>query len=504
MSSPVLRKGSLTGASIGSTPASLSHGGINEADDPQPKHLDNLLGSSSFDQAASEPHDNREEVDQLTGILLGDDFRIGQLLRRDNHSDLYAITREDDVLPRPDVEARVYTTDGIDKKLAQYRRRNMRRLATRSLWRGRVNERTIFIYQKDSEDGQQENVLASRAGSSNGQDTARTLNSGGDNVLEVLDSILASARNGEAARAEAARAKQQRRRARQRETKRAPEAEDRPVAHEDGGNRHSGGDDKPGKNPTLEERTIDILVSLHRAQSFRESTLRRDPGREDDRQDRESDLRSNQALPSYLRADPLEGMKVTNTQELVTLVEAKREEVELLKRLRARLPKLRDKKLQQYVSLCTQVIPEEESADDWDMKKKQALEIYRALDRVGPFIIELLSKVESCHSTLTNHLDFVTQRFSAWSEMRFDEDQELALKKESLGKLLGVLLPHTAVYGRLQAEMKVVESVRRGRDTPSARARKQVTLADIPDLLLKLHEEFIEAVRSGPSGVGEG
>lgn len=478
VSSPPLPDTPLSGASIEPTPASLGDETNKEVDDLQSKDLDRLLGSLSLDQDVMRPPDNGE-VDELIGILVGNKFRIDKLIRHDNHSDIYTVTYKDDATPSLSVEARAYTTSGIDRKLAQYRQQNMRRLEKRSLWKGSLSGKTIFVYQKDKEDDRAGDVLPLRTSGSNSQDATDIQNSSDDSFLGITDPPTVPE-----TKRERVRLRQQKRLARQREARRSAEGESGRDTHRESSSQ-SRGVDRHGKNPTLEERTIDILVSLYCLQSYGESTLCQAPASGDDHRGGGSALASS-ALLSYLQEIPLESVMV-NVQELEVFVKAKREEAEYMRKLHARLPGLQDETLQQYVTLCTKVVPKGEEADDWDERKKSALKIYRVLDHVSPFVAELLEKAERCHLWLARQLEFV-------------KGEELTLRKESLEKLLSVLVPQTLVYGKVQAEVEIVDLARKGRDTSCAKTREQVGLEVFPELNLKLYREFVQAVKSEPSG----
>lgn len=86
---------------------------------------------------------------RMTGVLVSDRFKIGMLVLRDTHSDLYPITSEGNREPLH-VEARVFKLTGIDKETSHYRRRNMRRLEPRTVYSTTVDGRVVIVYLIDS------------------------------------------------------------------------------------------------------------------------------------------------------------------------------------------------------------------------------------------------------------------------------------------------------------------------------------------------------------------
>jgi len=115
---------------------------------------DNFDFDALLNDGARARDGNIEAEGNWTGTVLGN-LRIGRLLRRDTHSDVYEVSCDTKIRVlsplaySDDIEARSFVTAGVDKKLARYRRRVMRRLTQRTICKHDRNGETIVIYKTD-------------------------------------------------------------------------------------------------------------------------------------------------------------------------------------------------------------------------------------------------------------------------------------------------------------------------------------------------------------------
>src|SRR3569833_246311 len=397
-----------------------------DIDDPERGMLDLEVPVIDEDTNVASQQDGRSS--DLVGMILGGKFKIGNLVSCDTYSDVYAATcdMDDDSAPPPHVEARIFPTDGLDEKIKTYRRRSMRRLSKRTLWKEVRGPNVILVYRKGIDE--------TSAGSGN----AHSMSSPGgvqDSRSNPLAPPIPRTKNRESARI-----KQKEKRTKRREALR--QGQD--------GRTNDGPRSEPrqNNNPNLEERTIACLLALEYLQSYRALLFSRDPHPGASRKEGVHEQPDESALPPYLQQDPVKYIEIASATELATLMQVKHGEEAFLGKLQQRLPGIRSRTLQRYLSMCTQTAPDGEASEAWDLKKKRMLETYQALDRVEPFVKELVAKAGDSRWKLGQQLDLVQRKFDIWSgERDVDHGQGSALRKEMLTRFLCVLVPHTLPYG---------------------------------------------------------
>ena len=88
--------------------------------------------------------------DRLEGEVLGDKFRIGELLQSENHADVYSVTAIHPDEEAGTYEARVYDLQVDLKKLQQYRLRNLKRLSSRKVHEEMWEGKQVVVYSTDT------------------------------------------------------------------------------------------------------------------------------------------------------------------------------------------------------------------------------------------------------------------------------------------------------------------------------------------------------------------
>ena len=90
------------------------------------------------------------------GVILNGQFKLEKLLRHDGHADVYSISATD---PQDTcLEARVYSLEGLPRKVRQYRLRNIKRLSSRTVLETRWQEMVIVVYTAGEGDGSVEDA----------------------------------------------------------------------------------------------------------------------------------------------------------------------------------------------------------------------------------------------------------------------------------------------------------------------------------------------------------
>ncbi|KAK3344280.1 hypothetical protein B0T25DRAFT_322497 [Lasiosphaeria hispida] len=496
-----------SGVAMGKFPRTRKPQRINRSPAGSDLQTDNSPGDTIHDSAGSpttessdleEPGDSRAEfgADILLGVVLGAEYRVDRLIRQDNHSNIYAITCESDMTGPPDAfEARAFSMDGLDKKLIQYRQRNMRRLRNRSLWAGTVNGRNVIVYRKDSlndADGQ------SGAPQAAAQDSCRPKG------RDLPNSRVYGPTPAQGSK-DSARMRQQRRRTRQREAQRSATGDDPPETgdHADPGGETGSG--RPGtstgpqRNPNAEERTLNALLGLHGLMQDRNSRLANisPPRLISTGGDASNHAQALAGMPACLGENPLGGIKITTMQELGSLAAAKQEEAKFLQTLQAKLPPLHNKKTKHYLNLCgrkraihgalwgdaqeakriaalkasyVNLCGRERAThgalwgDAQEAQRIAALKVSCALGEVGDFVAELREKAELSQAELTRRWHYAKQEHRAWHEGGLGEDGDLPLRQMGGRQMLGILVPYTPVYNKVQAEVEALERAARNRD----------------------------------------
>lgn len=102
-------------------------------------------------QCVSSPITNRQE---LEGNTFDGGFKVGRLLRIENHSDVYASASSDDV----GLVAHVYDITDISQKDRRYRLRNLKKCSRRAVAEVKFQGNVILICRQDpsTENGQED------------------------------------------------------------------------------------------------------------------------------------------------------------------------------------------------------------------------------------------------------------------------------------------------------------------------------------------------------------
>lgn len=425
-----------------------------------------------------------DDADPLAGVVLGGWIKIGKLISHDNHSDVYsAVIDGPSLWVGGDIEVRVFSIYGIDKKLAQYRRRNMHRLGKRSIWTPIFNGKHIFIYRRDKKVNHMESLDPPPA---SGPDSVASPDMQCNTIAapEQADFLTPTRR-----KAETARMKQQRRRAKQREARRSADGGSDALVNQDGAGNGSGVDN-PRRNPTQEQRKVDALLALSRLQAFEESMLQQDVAGGD------ATLQSY-TLPSCLKDDYFESILPANETKLSLLRESKMAEGNYLRSLQVSLPQLRDKMLQKYLSLCTKPMLQGKSTEEWEEKKTQALETYQALDGIGPFVEELLQRADEFCLKAAEHIGFLNGKRLAIEAVT--EKLDKRAQKEKLRNLADILVPSTPAYVKVNAELESMALSSKNGGSRGREDQEPDTFAGLFELYAKLSEEYVKGISRGPA-----
>jgi hypothetical protein len=79
------------------------------------------------------------------GLILDGKFKLEKLLRHDRHASVYSVSA---IPPQTiSLEARAYSLEALPQKLRQYRLRNMKRLASRTVLETRWQGLVLIIYK---------------------------------------------------------------------------------------------------------------------------------------------------------------------------------------------------------------------------------------------------------------------------------------------------------------------------------------------------------------------
>lgn len=108
--------------------------------------------SSDENSTAIEALGLHDQAGSLEGLALSEDYKVGELLLKHNHADVYSVLSAIDGSPLTNLKARACIVKGIPEKVRKHRLRSIKRLASRNVLEIRQGDSVVVVYKQEQTD----------------------------------------------------------------------------------------------------------------------------------------------------------------------------------------------------------------------------------------------------------------------------------------------------------------------------------------------------------------